>query len=95
MIGASNKAVIAHNTATGAVLWRKEMPGRIYTLRFHGGVVVATVNNSNTLVLDVATGDQVHTLPRTTETILGLCVFDGLTNDVIFFVDFLTPWYFI
>ena len=87
--------MIAHNTATGAVLWRKEMPGNVWTLRIHGGVVVVPVDNSNTVVLDVTTGHQLHTLPSAGERVHGICVFDGLKNDVICFVDFLTTGFYL
>ena len=76
-------AVIAHSTATGAVLWRKEMPGNVHTLRIHGGVVVVPVDNSNTVVLDVTTGHQLHTLPSAGKGVGGICVFDGLTIGLI------------
>ena len=93
VVGGGWNVVIAHNTATGAVLWRKEMPGRLWTLRIHGGVVVVPVDNSHTVVLEVTTGHQLHTLPSAGEDVCGICVFDGLTSDVICFVDFLTPCY--
>ena len=88
MVGASENIVIAHHTATGAVLWRKEMPGRVWTLRIHGNVVVVPVDDSNTVVLDVTTGDQLHTLPSTGKNVVGICVFDGLETGVIFFCCF-------
>ncbi len=56
MVGGSGKFVITHDTATGGVLWRKEMLSWVWTLRIHGGVVVVPVDNSNTVVLDVITG---------------------------------------
>ena len=79
--------MIAHNAATGAVLWRKEMPGDVWTSRIHGGVVVVPVDNSDTVVLDVTTGHQLHTLPSAGNDVYGICLFDGLTSDVIFCVD--------
>jgi outer membrane protein assembly factor BamB len=82
-------AVIAHSTATGAVLWRKEMPGNVHTLRIHGGVVVVPVYDSNTVVLDVITGQQLHTLPSAGEYVYGICVFHGLKCDVLCLVYFL------
>ena len=85
MVGGSKKAVIAHTTTTGAVLWRKEMPGILWTLRIHGGVVVVPVDNSNTVVLDVMTGHLLHTLPSAGDYVHGICVFDGLTSEAIFF----------
>jgi outer membrane protein assembly factor BamB len=78
VVGGSNKIVIAHNTATGAVLWRKEMPDLVQSLRIHGGVVVVPVDNSNTVVLDVTTGHQLHALPSAGELVMSVCVFDGL-----------------
>ncbi len=91
--GNSNKVVITHNTTTYAVLWRKEMPGNVWSLRIHGGVVVVPVDNSNTVVLDLTTGHQLHTLPSAGERVNGICVFDGLklNCDVNCFVHFLTP----
>ncbi len=83
MVGASNMVMVAHNAATGAVLWRKEMPGRVWALRIHGGVVVVPVDNSNTVVLDVTTGHQLHTLPSAGKSVMSICVFDGLISDVI------------
>ncbi len=91
VVGSSKNGVIAHNTATGAVLWRKEMLGEIWALRIHGGVLVVPVDNSNTVVLDVTTGHQLHTLPSAGANVRGVFLFDGLTSDVTFFVDFLTP----
>ena len=61
------------------------MPGIVWTLRIHGGVVVVPVDSSNTVVLDVTTGQQLHILPSAGENVRGVCVFDGLTSDVIFF----------
>ena len=80
MVGGSNNAVVAHNTATYAELWRKEMPGVVYTLRIHRGVVVVPVDKRNTAVLDVTTGHQLHTLPSAGEDIYGICVFDGSSD---------------
>ncbi len=74
--------MIAHNTATGAVLWRKEMHGGVSALRIHGGVVVVPVNDSHIVVLDLATGIQLHTLPSAGKAVRSICVFDGLTSDV-------------
>ncbi len=93
VVGVDATAVIAHNTVTGTVLWRKEMLDYVWTLRIHGGVVVVPVDNSNTVVLDVTTGHQLHTLPSAGKVVRGICVFDGLTSDVIRFVDFVTPCY--
>ncbi len=91
MVGASENAAIAHNTATHAVVWRKQMPALVCTLCIHGGVVIVAVNNGNTVVLDVTTGTQLHTLPSAGEYVRGICVFDGLAIDVICFVDLHTP----
>jgi hypothetical protein len=82
--------VIAHNTDTGALLWRKEMPGKTFSLRIHRGVVIVPVDDSNTVVLDATTGQQLHTLPSAGVGVSGICVFDGLAYDVIFSVDFFT-----
>jgi hypothetical protein len=67
------------------------MPGFVWTLRIHGGVVVVPVDYSNTVVLDVTTGHQLHSLPSAGKFVRGICVFDGLASDVICLVDFLTP----
>ncbi len=80
MVGGSDQIVISHNTATGAVLWRREIPGDVWTMRIHGCVVVVPVDNSNAVVLDVTTGHQLYTLPSAGEGARGICVFDGLTN---------------
>ena len=84
MVGGSGKVVIGYNTATGTVLWRKEMLGDVWTLRIHGGAVVVPVDNSNTVVLDVTTGHQLHTLPSSGDYATGLCVFDGTRCASIF-----------
>jgi hypothetical protein len=81
VIGGCDNLVIAHSTATGVVLWRKEIPGRVRALRIHRGVVVVLVENSITVVLDVTTGNQLHTLPSAGKDVKGLCVFDGLTSN--------------
>ncbi len=77
-----HNVVIAHTTATYKVLWRKEMIGRVWTLRIHGGVVVVPVDDSNTVVLDVATGHQLHTLPSAGELVDNIVVVDGLKSDI-------------
>ncbi len=79
VVSSSGKVVIAHNAATGAELWRKEMSGWSAALCIHGGVVVVTVSNSSTVVLDVTTGQQLYTLPSAGEGTFGICVLDGLT----------------
>ncbi len=78
IIGNTRTAVIAHNTATGVVIWQNEMPDNACTLRIHGSVVVVLVDDSNTVVLDVTTGHQLHTLPPTGKYVIGICIFDGL-----------------
>ncbi len=84
VVGGSYKFVIAHETDTGAMLWRKVMTGKVWSLRIHGGVVIVPVENSNTVVLDVTTGQQLHTLPSAGEGVSGICVFDGLTKITCF-----------
>ncbi len=81
VVGGSEQVVIAHITATGAVLWRKEMHSRVWTLRIHGGVVVVPLDDNDTVVLDVTTGHQLHTLPSAGELVYGIVVVDGLKND--------------
>ncbi len=83
VVGASDKDVIAHSTATGTVFWQREMPGKVWALRIHGGVVVVPVDNSNTVVLNVTTGHQLHNLPSSGQGVRGVCVFDGMTSDVV------------
>ncbi len=95
--GGRKNVVIAHGSAgltTGAVFWRKEMLGNVWSLLIHGAVAVVPVDDSSTVVLDLATGHQIHALPAAGEIICGLCVFDGSTNCyAIFFVDFLNVIY--
>jgi hypothetical protein len=88
VVGGGNTVVMVHNTVTCEVLWRKDMPGWVESLRIHGGVVVVAVENSNTEVLDVTTGHQLHTLPSAAMVVKGLCVFDGMTSNVVTFADF-------
>ena len=87
VVAASANVVIARNTTTLEVLWRKEMLGKVWTLRVHGGVVAVPVEGSNTVVLDVTTGHQLHALQSAGYSIHGICVFEGLASDVICFVD--------
>jgi hypothetical protein len=93
VIGSGDKVVIAHSTATRAILWQKQMPVCVRSLRIHGGVVVVPVNNSNMEVLDVSSGRQLYTLPPAGRNIVGICMFDGLTSDAIGFADFFMPCY--
>ena len=86
VIGSSQKVLIARDTATGAVLWRKVMAGCVWPLRIHEDVVVAPVHGSQTVVLDVTTGQQVYTLPSAGFNVVGVCVFEGLTIGYIRFV---------
>ncbi len=86
VVGGSGRVVLAHNTATCAELWRKNMSSLILTLRIHGGVVVVPMSCFKTLVLDATTGQQVHALPSAGKDVRGICVFDGLTSDTICFV---------
>jgi hypothetical protein len=91
IVGGSQKVVIAHTIATSKELWLKEMPGDVWTVRIHGSVVVVPVDNSKTVVLDVTTGHQLHALPSAGERVYGICLFDGLTSVVIYFLfDFIT-----
>ncbi len=63
VIGCSLKLLIAFNTVTGAVLWQKNLLGNVGALRLHKGVVVVPIDSSNTVVLDVATGNKLYALP--------------------------------
>ncbi len=88
--------VIAHNTATGAVLWSKEqLLGIVYTLRIHGGVVVIPVDYFKTVVLDLTTGRQLYTLPSAGVDARGLCVFDGLISEISCCADLFTSCYYV
>ncbi len=89
VVGGSENVVMAHDTVTSEVLWRREMPG-FQALCIHGGGVVVPVNNSNTVVLDVTTGHQLYTLPSAGEELIGICVFDGLAGELFCFDCFLT-----
>jgi hypothetical protein len=95
VVGTSENIVIAHNTATGAVLWRKEMLSFVSSLRIHRGVVVIPVDNNTTAVLDVTTGHQLHALPSAGQVVIAIRVFDGLTSGFICFIDFLTQSYML
>jgi hypothetical protein len=88
VVGSSLSVVIAHATATGTTLWRKEMPRNTWSLRIHGGVVVVPIDDRKTVVLDVTTGHQLHTLPSAGKDVQGICVFDGLISYVFWFDDF-------
>ena len=83
VIGGCYDYVIAHNTTTCRVLWRKQMSDRIWSLRIHKSLVVVPVDNGETAVLDITTGHQLHTLPSAGSDVRGICVFDGLTSDSI------------
>ncbi len=80
-IGGGGEVLIAHNTATCAVIWRKELSGSVWSLCIHNDVVVVPVNGSETVVLDISNGNQIHALPSAGEYVYGICVFDGLTCD--------------
>ena len=70
------------------------MPGMGRILRIHRCVVVVPVDGSNTVMLDVTTGHQLHTLPSAGEDVSSICVFDGLISDASCFDYILTPWYY-
>jgi hypothetical protein len=90
VIGCSNKIVLAHDTDTDTIFWRRKMLMGVWSLCIHGSVVVVPVDNSETLVMDVATGHQILTMPCAGSCISGIRVFDGLTGHVVCLVDFLT-----
>ncbi len=95
VVGSSDDVVIAHDTATGAALWRKKMAGFVPTLRIHEGWVVVPSCNSKTVVLDITTGNLLHTLPSAGDHVSGICVFDGLSNhDILSVVVVLKPCFF-
>ncbi len=87
-MGGCEDVVIAHNSATGAVLWLKEMRGSIEFLRIHWRGAVLTATNCSIVVLDVTNGHQLHSLPSAGENVRGLCVFDGSANDRFHFLIF-------
>ncbi len=87
-IGCAGRFVLAHSTATAAILWQIDLPGSIWSLRIHGGVVVVPVDGSDTMVLDVSSGHQVHVMPPAGDYVHGVCVFDGLIGDVIVLLTF-------
>ena len=80
MIGSSWNYVMAHNTAKGAVLWRKAMLDKVWSLRIHGGVVVA-VDFNDVVVLDITSGHHIYAMPPVGDDVNGICVFDGLTDE--------------
>ncbi len=80
--------MIALDTATCAMLWRKQLPGNAWSLIINGGVVVIPVDECNTMVLDVTSGHQYHALPSAEIFMCGLCVFEGLTNGFILITCF-------
>ncbi len=55
------------------------MFGGVWSIR--RGVAVVCVDNSDTVVLDVANGHQVQVIPSAGGKIGGVCVFEGLAND--------------
>ena len=77
---------MAHNTATGAVLWRNELPNNVWSLRIHAGVVVVPVDFNETVVLDITSGHHIHAMPSVGDDVNGICVFDGLTDRLLPFV---------
>jgi hypothetical protein len=82
VIGGSDDVVIAHNIAAGVMLWRKDLHGMVWSLCIHENVVVVPVDGSETLVLDIASGKQIHTIPSAGEEVFGICVFDGEFSEV-------------
>jgi hypothetical protein len=82
VVGCSKTDVVAHNTSTLATLWRILLPGYAWVLRIHGGVVIVPVDNSNTVVFDVTTGSCLYSLPSAGSDVRGICIFDGLSNEL-------------
>jgi hypothetical protein len=89
VVGASQKLVIAYSTSTCGSIWQKEMCGNVWSIRIHGSVLVVPVNDSETAVLDVSTGQLTNVLPSKLKDIDGICVFDGLKTmiDVFYFYN--------
>ncbi len=85
--------MVAHDTTTGALLWRNEMSGNVWSLCIHGGVVVVPVEDENIVVLDVSTGHQQHVLPSAGRLVYGVCVFEGLSGARVCLGVLLTPCY--
>ncbi len=77
VIGSSNHILIAFSTITRTILWRKVMSAEVWALRIHGGVVAVPVRSSNTEILDVSSGHQIHVLPTAWDIMCGVYVRDG------------------
>ncbi len=88
VIGCSNGLIIAHNTATGAIIWLKNMPQSVWSLRIHGSLVVVPVDDSNVTVLDINTGQQILDLPSAGKSVRAIRVFNGLPSDMKFIKSF-------
>jgi hypothetical protein len=87
VVGKWHNLMIAQ-TATGEVLWQKEMNDEIIALRIHGGVIAVVPENCNTVVLDISSGEQIHELPSAGKHVLAICVFDGLAPGLALFFIF-------
>ncbi len=74
--------MIAYSTTEGTMLWQTQINGQLFSLRIHSDVVLVPVEDSETLVVDVTSGHQIHTLPSAGKYVHGICVFDGLTSSV-------------
>ncbi len=88
MIGGSRNVVIAFNTTSKApALWRMTpddvWSSYIFNLRIHGDVVVVPFYGNKTMVIDIATGHTIQTLPLSGIDARTTCVFDGLTSDKV------------
>ncbi len=92
VVGGSNcgtqSFVVAHNTATRTLIWKKQLPQSISSIRAYGGIVIVPLDYGKTLVLDISTGNQIHSLPSAGKDIHSICVFEGLTDVSTFKLPF-------
>jgi hypothetical protein len=79
VISACSRVVIAH-LVSGEALWRKDVSNSnvVWSLRIQGDVVLVPVSDRETMVLEMMTGRQIHSLPSAGMSICGICAFAGL-----------------
>ncbi len=70
--------VRAHETSTGTVLWKRNMPGTLWVLKIHRDMVFVFYKGRDATVLDLITGHRICTLPSIRNRVSGFCVYDGL-----------------
>ncbi len=79
VVGSSYSQILAHDTATGEVLWEASMPRNVgvkHFLRIHRNMVFLPCD-SEIVVLDLKTGLRVHSLPSAGSNLCAIFVFDG------------------